>query len=100
MIDPMWSWALSAMGLTVQFLAGRSKWHNAAWILGFVSQFPWLWYAVVSDQWGFFISSTCYALVYVYNFYVLHRAWFQKIFRRRVRIARVDLDDVEEEVAV
>jgi hypothetical protein len=77
-INPVWSYVLSAMGLTVQFLAGNKRWHNAAWILGFVSQFPWLVYAVISDQWGFFISSTCYALVYAYNFYMLHResGWF------------------------
>lgn len=49
-IDPLWSYALSAVGLTVQYLAMKApRW---AWIIGFISQFPWLVYAVVSNQWG------------------------------------------------
>lgn len=70
-IDPLWSYALSAVGLTVQYLAMKApRW---AWIVGFISQFPWLWYAVVSNQWGFFISSTLYAAVYAYNYMVMRK---------------------------
>lgn len=70
-IDPLWSYGLSAVGLTVQYLAMKAP--MSAWIVGFISQFPWLVYAVVSNQWGFFISSTLYAAVYAYNFWVMRK---------------------------
>lgn len=76
-IDPLWSYGLSAVGLTVQYLAMKApKW---AWIVGFISQFPWLVYAVVSNQWGFFISSTLYAAVYAYNYVVMCKQERKKV---------------------
>jgi hypothetical protein len=38
-----------------------------------VSQIPWLVYAVVSDQWGFFVSSTLYGAVYIRHWVKLHK---------------------------
>lgn len=70
-MNPYWSWGLSAVGLTVQYLAAKSpKW---AWSVGTVSQIPWLVYAVVSDQWGFFVSSTLYGAVYIRHWVKLHK---------------------------
>lgn len=61
----LWSWTLSAMGVTVQILAGTApRW---AWILGFWSQVPWCVFAAVTDQWGFLPSSLIYAAVYVFH---------------------------------
>lgn len=70
-----WSWSLSAVGVTVQILAGKApRW---AWILGFWSQVPWCVYAVTTDQWGFLPSSLTYAAVYAYHWRNVRRARLQ-----------------------
>jgi hypothetical protein len=69
---PAWSIGLSVLGIIVQILAGpRPKW---AWIVGMASQVPWWVYAVVSNQWGFFVSSTIYFVVYAVHHVRLRRA--------------------------
>lgn len=66
-----WSVGLSVLGATVQLLAGpKPKW---AWILGMISQVPWWIYAVASNQWGFFVSSTVYFAIYARHHIVLRR---------------------------
>lgn len=68
---PAWSIGLSVLGIIVQILAGpKPKW---AWVVGMVSQIPWWIYAVVSDQWGFFASSTIYFAVYAVHYWRLRR---------------------------
>jgi hypothetical protein len=69
---PAWSIGLSVLGIIVQALAGpRPKW---AWIVGMASQVPWWVYAVVSDQWGFFVSSTIYFVIYAVHHMHLRRS--------------------------
>jgi hypothetical protein len=75
---PAWSFGLSALGIVVQILAGpKPKW---AWIVGMASQVPWWVYAVVSNQWGFFVSSTIYFIVYAVHYWRLrHKERVQEV---------------------
>lgn len=68
---PAWSVGLSVLGIVVQILAGpKPRW---AWIVGMASQVPWWVYAVVSNQVGFFVSSTIYFVVYAVHYWRLRR---------------------------
>lgn len=68
---PAWSIGLSVMGIIVQALAGpRPKW---AWIVGMISQIPWVVYAVVSDQLAFIPSSVTYFAIYAVHHVRLRR---------------------------
>lgn len=61
----MWSWALSAIGLTGLYLAGSGKPYG--WLFGVGAQVPWVIYSVVTEQYGFIVASLCYAGVYFRN---------------------------------
>lgn len=62
----LWSWILTAVGVTSQYLAGRrSVW---GWALGIVAQALWLAYSISTRQWGFLLSVGAYGSVYVINF--------------------------------
>lgn len=61
-----WSWALTGMGVTALYLAGRrSPW---GWAVGIGAQVLWLAYSVTTRQWGFLASCVPYSLVYIKNF--------------------------------
>lgn len=60
-----WSWALTAIGVTGLFLAGRKVWW--AWLIGLGAQVFWIAYAVASRQWGFIVSALAYGSVYLRN---------------------------------
>ena len=62
----IWSFALAALGILGLYLAGRK---NAwGWALGLAVQFPWAVYAVITEQYGFIVSSVAYGWVYAKNF--------------------------------
>ena len=62
----LWSWALSAIGITGLWLAGsRRHW---GWLVNAGSQVVWATYAVVTDQWGFIPACIAYSVVYIRNF--------------------------------
>lgn len=61
----IWSWVLTAVGLTCFFLAGRKVWW--AWYVGIASQVLWLTYSVLTQQWGFLVGVVLYTWVYVGN---------------------------------
>lgn len=61
----MWSWALTIVGVTGLYLAGRKVWW--AWFVGLGAQALWLIYAVTTRQWGFVASAFLYGAVYARN---------------------------------
>ena len=62
----LWSWILTAVGVTGLWLAGRhSPW---GWAVGIGAQVLWLAYALSTRQWGFLVSCGAYGWVYVRNF--------------------------------
>lgn len=61
----LWSWALTAVGLTCFWLAGRKVWW--AWYVGIAGQALWLAYSLITQQWGFLVGVAAYTVVYVKN---------------------------------
>lgn len=60
-----WSWALTLMGVTCFWLAGRKVWW--CWYVGLSTQVIWLAYSLVTQQWGFLVGVAVYSWVYVGN---------------------------------
>ena len=60
-----WSWLLAAMGITTVFFAGRKKWW--AWSVGIVTECLWVYYSIITNQYGFIVASFAYIVVYFGN---------------------------------
>ena len=65
MSSQWWSWALTVVGLTCFWLAGRKVWW--AWFVGIAGQSLWLAYSIVTGQLGFLVGVGAYTAVYVRN---------------------------------
>jgi len=61
-----WSWLLTSLGLLGLWLAGSQK--RVGWGIGIATQLLWAVYAIRSQQYGFLVSATAYAMVYGRNF--------------------------------
>lgn len=66
-----WSWALTVVGVTGLWFAGRRK--AFGWAIGLGAQVLWIAYAVASRQWGFIASALVYGAVYGRNFVAWRR---------------------------
>ena len=51
----LWSWILAAFGVTTMFFAGRMKWW--AWPIGIFTEGMWIYYSIISEQYGFIVAS-------------------------------------------
>lgn len=60
-----WSWILAAFGICTMFFAGKNKWW--AWIIGIATETMWVYYSIISNQYGFIIASLAYIAVYFKN---------------------------------
>lgn len=63
----MWSYVLSAVGITGLYLAGSRK--RVGWLVGLGAQLLWITYAIATDQHGFILASLCYGWVYARNWF-------------------------------
>lgn len=61
----MWSWVLTAIGLTCFWLAGRKVWWS--WHLALIGQIFWFVYALLTRQRGFLAGVFAYSIVYSRN---------------------------------
>ena len=61
----MWSWILTAVGITGLYFAGSFYWWS--WLFGIAAQGLWLAYAIATRQWGFVASAVFYGWVYANN---------------------------------
>ena len=64
-MNPIWSWALSVIGVVGIYLTGRKNWRGYA--VGIVAECAWVWYSIITKQWGFIFGSTIYISVYLFN---------------------------------
>lgn len=62
-----WDYILSISGVVGFILAGKKIWW--AWYVNIASQFIWLAYAIVTDQYGFLIGTVIYFIVFIKNAY-------------------------------
>jgi hypothetical protein len=60
-----YSWALSTIGVVGIYLTGRKNWRGYA--VGIVTECAWVWYSIITKQWGFIFGSTIYISVYSFN---------------------------------
>ena len=65
MSDQLWSWALTLIGVSGFWLAGRKVWW--CWYINIANQILWTTYALVTQQWGFLIGVPIYLSVFVPN---------------------------------
>ena len=61
-----WSWLLALCGIIGTFIVGRKKIYG--WIVLFLNETLWLVYATNTKQYGFYIGSIAYMLVYIKNY--------------------------------
>lgn len=61
----IWSWILSAVGLTGFFLAGKKVWW--AWYVNIANQILWLTYSLITEQYGFLVATAAYTVVFTRN---------------------------------
>lgn len=61
----LWSWALTLIGVSGFWLAGRKVWW--AWYINIANQVLWTAYAVTTEQWGFLMGVPIYLAVFVPN---------------------------------
>lgn len=59
------SWVLSIVGVVGIYLTGKKNWRGYA--VGIITEFAWVWYSIVTKQWGFIFGSTIYISVYLLN---------------------------------
>lgn len=65
MDNQLWSWVLTAVGLTGFVLAGRKVWW--CWYINIACQALWFTYAIVTEQYGFIVASLAYTFVFTQN---------------------------------
>lgn len=64
-MDQIWSWLLTAVGVTGFILAGRKVWW--CWYVNVACQALWFTYAIVTKQYGFIVASVVYTVVFSQN---------------------------------
>jgi len=73
------SWALSIVGVIGIWLTGRKNWRGYA--VGIVTECAWVWYAIVTKQWGFIFGSTIYISVYFFNI----NKWIEEAKNKKIK---------------
>jgi len=66
------SWILAALGVATVFFAGRRKWW--AWPIGILAEILWVYYSIISEQYGFIVAAVAYFIVYYRN----TRKWYKE----------------------
>ena len=62
----MWSWLLTATGVTGLYLVSRGMvW---AWLINIAAQGLWIVYALATQQHGFIVASVAYGFVFSLNY--------------------------------
>ena len=60
-MNPLWSWVLTAVGVTGIYLTTKRLWYGFA--VGLCAQVLWVSYAIATQQWGFIASAFAYGTV-------------------------------------
>jgi nicotinamide riboside transporter PnuC len=62
----LWSWVLAAIGVTGIFFVGKKTiW---GWLILLVNECIWIAYAISTEQYGFIVMATAYAIVYIKSY--------------------------------
>lgn len=63
----IWSFALTAVGLTGLWLSGSMR--RIGWAIGLGAQVLWIAFAITFEAWGFLLSALGYGFVYARNWW-------------------------------
>lgn len=73
----IWSFVLTAVGLTGLWLSGSLR--RVGWAIGLGAQVLWIAFAITFEAWGFLLSALGYGFVYGRNW------WRWREVRREVK---------------
>jgi len=65
MNNQLWSWCLSIIGVIGLLIVGQKNWRG--YIVSIITEFAWVWYSIITKQWGFIFGSTIYISTYLFN---------------------------------
>lgn len=81
-----WSVALALVALTGTWCVGN-KW-SVGWLVHVLGNTLWITYGVVTEQWGFPISSTIFIVICTRNYLRWRRTSSAEVREARVKVAR------------
>ena len=64
-MDQLLTYILSAVGILGFFLAGKKIWW--AWYVNIANQALWLFFSILTQQWGFLLATGFYLIVFIRN---------------------------------
>jgi hypothetical protein len=73
-----WSWFLSIIGVIGLYITGQKKWQGFA--VGVATEVAWIWYSIITKQWGFIFGATIYIAVYLFNI----KQWWQDLKNKSI----------------
>ena len=79
MNNQLWSWGLSIIGVIGILLVGHKNWRG--YLVGIATECAWVWYSVITKQWGFIFGSTVYISAYLLNI----SKWLDEVRKNRIR---------------
>lgn len=65
MDNQLWSWILTAVGLTGFVFVGRKVWWS--WYINIACQALWFIYAITTQQYGFIVAAFAYTIIFTMN---------------------------------
>lgn len=65
MDSQVWSWILTAVGLTGFWFVGKKIWWS--WYINLACQALWFTYAIISQQYGFIVAALFYSIIFGKN---------------------------------
>lgn len=73
-----WSWLLAVLGVSGMYFVGRKTvW---GWLVLLVNEVIWVFYALITKQYGFIVMAIAYAIVYIKSFLSWKKDLSQKQF--------------------
>ena len=73
-----WSWFLSIIGVIGLYITGQKKWQGFA--IGVGTEIAWIWYSIITKQWGFIFGATTYIAVYLFNI----KQWWEDLRNKNI----------------
>lgn len=67
-----YSWLLCILGVSWVLAAGKG--YRWAWYLGLFAEMVWMWYGIVTHQYGFVFGAAIYSVAHTRNIYVTRKA--------------------------
>lgn len=70
-MDQLWSWGLTAGGVTAMLMIGRGI--RSGWLVGILNQVGFAVYGLTGHGWGFLAGAVAFGMVYLFNWLTWRR---------------------------